>query len=484
MKYKNILLIFVVLSFSCNKTIPIPIPSPISTSVVKEEDVKFTVTPDNTNGTITTSNDTISLVISVSSKLPLNGLVYSIELKRLDTPLIIYKVDSNSLQNLLKIKLTGLYVKANYNISVTVTSKSTITNYSNQNLQVTKTLKSSYDMLMSSQWMSIPNGYATYSEFDYNRDGTLDVLEFKGYDISVPYTWPGPKFYKNNGTMLIPDNVNINNKRIFSSKILTGDYNNDGYVDAFLLTGMDAAGCNSCSTPLIPLYILTNQNGNGFKVDSLNYLGAWYTGCSGDIDQDGDLDIITFTIDHRNGLTNKVFLNDRKGNFTTKNSEIDNIPFSDVSELIDMNDDGYPDLVINDNTNTPPYTKYVRIFWNDKQGNFTLSNSTSIVIPKNMFLNQLLAHDFDKDGYKEIVLILFHNMDNDSEIQIFKTKDNKIFTNASSQFFSDNKITTVVPLQGLLSISDIDNNGFIELFNIDKNKNLRWEWNGSSFIRK
>ena len=476
-----IFLLIVVLLFSCSKTLP---PSVPLIPVIQEESIKFTTSLDNINRSIITSNDSLNLVISVSSKLPINGLIYSIELKRLDTPLLIYKADSNSLQNSIKINLTGLYVKANYNISVTVISKSTSTNYSNKILQVNKTLKSSYDILMSSQWLSIPNGYATYSEFDYNRDGTLDVLEFKGYDISIPYTWTGPQFYKNTGTTLVPDNVNVDNKHIFSSKILNGDFNNDGYIDAFLLTGMDAAGCNNCRTPLIPLYILTNQRGNGFKVDSLNYVGAWYTGCSGDIDMDGDLDIITFTIDHNDGKTNKTFLNDGKGNFTVKNSDIDKLPFTDISELIDMNNDGYPDLVINDNTNTPPYTKYVRIFWNDKQGNFTLLNSNSFVLSSNMFLNQLLAYDFDKDGYYEIILTLFHNTDNGSEIRIFKTKDNKIFTDASSQFFSDNKLTTVVPLQGYLSISDIDNNGFIDLFNIDKNKNLRWELTGTSFMRK
>ncbi len=471
----------IVFVFACSKT-EVPVTPPVV--VVPEEAIKFTLTPDNTNGAFLTSNDTLSITVNVSSKLPASGLIYSIELKRLDTPLSIIKIDSSILQSSLKINLTGLYVKASYSVSVTVTSKSTSTNSSIQTLQVNKSLKSSYDMLMSSQWLMIPSGYASYSIFDYNRDGIPDVLEFQGYDISVPYSWPGPFFYKNTGTSLVADNLSINNKHIFSSKILPGDFNNDGYVDAFLLTGMDAAGCNNCGTPLIPLYMLANQGGAGFKVDSLNYVGAWYTGCSGDIDGDGDLDIITFTIDHRNGLTNRVFINNGKGNFTVKTSDIDNLPFTDISELIDMNNDGYPDLVINDNTNTPPYTKYVRIFWNDKQGNFTLANATSFVIPSNMFFNQVLAYDFDKDGYKEIILSLFHNADNGSELQVFKTKDNKTFTEVSSQFFSDNQLSTVVPLQNYLVVSDVDNNGLIDLFNIDKRKNLRWEWNGTVFIKK
>lgn len=471
----------ILFSFACSKT---EVPATPPTPIVQEEAIKFNFTPTASNGNIVTSNDTINISISLNSKLPTNGVIYSIDVKRLDSAISVYKIDSSSQQNSLNINVKGLYVKSSYSINVTVTSKSTASNTSSQSIQVIKNLKSSYEMIVSSQWMPIPNGYSTYSELDYNRDGLPDLLEFQGYNISIPYTWPGPFFYKNNGSNFVPDNVSITNSHIFASKILSGDFNNDGYIDAFLLTGMDAAGCNNCASPLVPMYLLNNQHGNGFKVDSVNILGAWYAGASADIDNDGDLDVIAFTIDHRNGKTNKVLLNDGKGNFTPKSSDLDNLPFTDNSELIDMNNDGYPDLVLIDNTNVAPYSKYIRIFWNDKQGNFLLTNNSSLLISSNMFVNQILAYDLDNDGYKELFVSYSHINDNASELLVYKTNDNKTYSDVSTQLFTDNKFNTVVPLQGILSISDLDKNGQIDLFNIDKNKNVRWEWNGTVFIKK
>ena len=40
------------------------------------------------------------------------------------------------------------------------------------------------------------------------------------------------------------------------------------------------------------MYILKNNKGTGFLVDSLNYKGVWEAGSSADIDADGDLDIL------------------------------------------------------------------------------------------------------------------------------------------------------------------------------------------------
>lgn len=43
---------------------------------------------------------------------------------------------------------------------------------------------------------------------------------------------------------------------------------------------------------------LTNVQGREFKVDTLDYQGVWNAGTTADIDKDGDLDVIAFTIHH------------------------------------------------------------------------------------------------------------------------------------------------------------------------------------------
>lgn len=336
------------------------------------------------------------------------------------------------------------------------------------------------------QWLSVPSGYASFAQFDFNNDLLDDIVVFQSYDMRIPYTWPGPSFYNNIGGSVVPASIKLDNKRLYASVILTGDFNRDGFTDMFLLTGMDPAGCTGCRDPLAPLYVLTNVQGREFKVDSLNYQGVWNSGATADIDKDGDLDVIAFSIHHEYGdsIENKVFINDGKGNFTTKQSDLNKIEFADNAELVDMNNDGYPELIVNDIPSWKvswnpayPHLNRFRIFWNDKQGNFTESNTTTIPIPDPMYTTQIVAHDLDKDGYKEIVLPLSRS-DGGWELQVYKTKDNKTFTEVTKQLVTDNIFNNISKL-GHVAVTDLDNNGFLDIFIKDRSKNLRWELNNN-----
>ena len=102
---------------------------------------------------------------------------------------------------------------------------------------------------------------------------------------------------------------------------------------------------------------------------------------------------------------NRVLLNDSKGSFTYKPSNIDSIAWVDRAELIDMNNDGFVDLLINDvysPTNT--YANRFRILWNNKKGDFNQNNSVTISIPNDFYVTDINAHDINGDGIKEIIL--------------------------------------------------------------------------------
>ena len=71
------------------------------------------------------------------------------------------------------------------------------------------------------QWLNIPNGFASFVQFDFNNDKSDDVIMFEGYDVNVAYTWPGPTFYS--GNPLTKINLPIDNKKIFGSKLIAAD---------------------------------------------------------------------------------------------------------------------------------------------------------------------------------------------------------------------------------------------------------------------
>lgn len=46
------------------------------------------------------------------------------------------------------------------------------------------------------EWLDIPDGYASFVQIDYNKDGKDDIIKFDGYDVNIPYNWPGPQFFR------------------------------------------------------------------------------------------------------------------------------------------------------------------------------------------------------------------------------------------------------------------------------------------------
>jgi len=350
--------------------------------------------------------------------------------------------------------------------------------------QVNK-LKTSYELSNNSQWLKVPGGYASFAQIDYNKDGLDDILQFQGYDLSVPYTWPGPFFFRNSQSGLVHDTIQLNNKKLFAGKTLVADFNGDGQLDAFLLTGMDPAGCSNCPDPVFPLYSMINRDGKSFKVDSIKYYGVWRNGTAGDIDNDGDIDVIAFSTHHKYnyGIFNRLLINDGKGNFTYQTSNLDSIGWVDRVELIDMNKDNYVDIVMNDvYSPTNVYANRFRVLWNDGKGNFNQKYSTTILIPNDLYVLDINAYDIDNDGFNELILPM-NDASANWKILIFKSTDNKNFSEVSDKLIENATFLNTPIWDEPISIYDLDNNGKVDVLVNDRNKNLRWEWNGLKLLR-
>ena len=503
---KGILVLFLFAFLACSKKEVIP-EAPI-VPVVVEEPVKFTFSPDIASSNFLLTKDTLEFTINVSSKMPSSGFLYSIAITRVDTALNIYKLDSTISQNSLVVKTGGFSVKANYSIKITISSKSTSTNSANQSFQVSRGriyknyIKNSYELSNFDTWFSSAQLYKAdgskypnnpfideqSTQIDIDGDGQEDLLYYEGYDLNIsPTPNPPPSVFMNTGVALKQTNyTGPSIKDPHGTKILVGDFNNDSLPDIFSNVAVD---------PPFGAFPFLNDNNhlllnskNGFaSVKEFPDQGFWYTGCSGDIDNDGDLDIIAFNFHNQsNGVKSRIMWNDGKANFTNDFTGVGDIPVVYQSEFADINNDGFLDLVIVFVPTTfPSRVNDFRVLWGNGKG-FSLTNSTAINISGEWYLMNLDFTDLDADGTKEIIASGNYNNPLGSGppiyfISLFKSADKgKTFSDKTSQYIDNNTAGRFYHIR----VQDIDKNGQLDIFSGEKKDNIRWEWNGSKFIRK
>ncbi len=503
---KGILVLFLFAFLACSKKEVIP-EAPI-VPVVVEEPVKFTFSPDIASSNFLLTKDTLEFTINVSSKMPSSGFLYSIAITRVDTALNIYKLDSTISQNSLVVKTGGFSVKANYSIKITISSKSTSTNSANQSFQVSRGriyknyIKNSYELSNFDTWFSSAQLYKAdgskypnnpfideqSTQIDIDGDGQEDLLYYEGYDLNIsPTPNPPPSVFMNTGVALKQTNyTGPSIKDPHGTKILVGDFNNDSLPDIFSNVAVD---------PPFGAFPFLNDNNhlllnskNGFaSVKEFPDQGFWYTGCSGDIDNDGDLDIIAFNFHNQsNGVKSRIMWNDGKANFTLDFNGVGDIPVVYLSELVDVNNDGFLDLVMVFVPATiPSRVNDFRVLWGNGKG-FSLTNSTAINISGEWYLMNLDFTDVDADGTKEIMASGNYNNPSGTGapiyfISLFKSADKgKTFSDKTSQYIDNNTAGRFYHIR----VQDIDKNGLLDIFSGEKKDNIRWEWNGTKFIKK
>jgi hypothetical protein len=112
---------------------------------------------------------------------------------------------------------------------------------------------------------------------------------------------------------------------------------------------------------------------------------------------------------------------------------------------------------------------------------FNINNSSTFVTPTGFSLENIHSADLDKDGFDEIILGGNDGIVSKYLIEVYKSDDKgKTFINKTSQYF-DNNVSS--KRFDAIRLQDIDGNGKVDLFGTDKKDNIRWEWNGSKFIK-
>lgn len=198
--------------FACSKT-EVPATPPVV--VVPEETIKFTTNLDT--GTYNVA-DTLPLVISVSSKLPSTGIIYSILTTWTDSSKQIFKLDTSLTVSSLSLNVPGLKKTGAYSLSVTVTSKSTSSNSLNKSISV------------------VNNPLGRFMGYKVDQ-AALSLSKQKDF---------GRSYWRNSGVMMdliidvfqkpLATNTFAVSQNFWGGAlqaITTGDFNNDGYIDVF-----------------------------------------------------------------------------------------------------------------------------------------------------------------------------------------------------------------------------------------------------------
>ena len=357
-----------------------------------------------------------------------------------------------------------------------------------------------YDLLMEKNGYDMGKyavGYPeVYADFDF--DGYVDVMFAPSlYENQGGYGDVELWFFKNTG-----NNIDFTQEKLSidphlgtfnAAQAILGDFNGDNKPDVVY----SEAGRDIYLGPgTTPTMLLSTQDGYLMK-DITNTSVSYGGGASGDIDNDGDLDVILGGLD---ALT--IFYNDGNGNFEEKIQYADEAlnlnPVNDIIELveienpsggsflnlklIDINNDGFMDMI-------GGYDKFRRINTIYYGNGVDFSKDRITVLPYTNewdALHNINFYDIDGDG--ELEIIAGRSTGNGFEgfyLEAYKKVGDEyvilenIFDNSSAR-----DIRWIMQM----SISDIDNNGKIDIYCRDKGHlgygEYRWEWNGTRFEKR
>ena len=344
---KVLLALGILMLCACSKVDKVTPPTPVT----QEEAIKFTT---NLDTGIYNVVDTLPLIINISSKIPTAGIVYSITAIWTDSSKQIFKLDTSAATSSLNLNIPGLKKSGNYNLSISVTSKSNASNTLNKSISVINNFLSRFQGYKVDQVALALSKQKNFGR-DYWRNSGLmmDLI------ISV--------FQKPLATNKFAVEQNFWGGAL--QAITTGDFNNDGWIDIFNAGGAYAGNGSSFAflmwDPIKKsFYDTTLFNDKSFKT----FGGNRHTCVPIYLNDDNYVDIVIYD-NGDEGIPNspdepiRIVLSDGKGMYDLKQIETSEkeLPIwkKEHGDVGDLNEDGIPDLVIVSN-------QFVYIYWGKK----------------------------------------------------------------------------------------------------------------------
>lgn len=247
---------------------------------------------------------------------------------------------------------------------------------------------------------------------------------------------PGPDFWlgTESGELVRSNELFIDNREDPGMSLGRGaqvaDFNNDGVLDVFINdhgTGGDDGWRDS--------YFLSQPNGTWLESSDThlshpNFKNFSHGGTTGDIDDDGDMDVV---VTHTGPLTHNThhrlmcWMNDGTG-FLKKRGCGGH--FSFAIELGDMDGDGDLDLFQGGLEKSEcKHCAITGIVWNDGRGNFNKHNTTRLPQHGEIYFNvpEASISDLDGDGDLDLVLSRAGHLYGGTAVSIIENLGNKKF---------------------------------------------------------
>lgn len=321
---------------------------------------------------------------------------------------------------------------------------------------------------------------------DFNGDGYFDIMS---QGIAPDGTYVGYDFFINNGD----DTFNIDNSFFNSEfksdkarKTIIGDFNGDNKPDVVRISGQHGYLDNSNIT-------LSKSDGSYIisKIEVVP-ITQYHGFASGDIDNDGDLDLFFGSPGDDQGFA----LNNGDGTFIWKKSTDVILNQTDGAkeqvqtvEIFDFNNDNNLDLIIGGQFNIrqgQPYLDGPTILWGDGTGYFDFNNKSEVFnlnqIPTTNTgdtcnLDDFVFGDINGDGLNEIILMFYICMDEGwgSLLEIYSPNSDFEFERVTPSILPDNIARGV-----WLQLRDIDDNNKLDIVETEL-PSWRYEWNDSQF---
>ncbi|MCU0962913.1 MAG: VCBS repeat-containing protein [Pirellulaceae bacterium] len=357
-------------------------------------------------------------------------------------------------------------------VGVQAGAMAVLLNTSSQPLQIARSSAAhagtSYELRKSELWFNrqTSNQYPAVYPFshvgyaDIDKDGDTDLLQtFSDNDRLFPV-----KVLRNTGQGQFADVTAavITGPQLGTTttrKVISGDYNLDGWADFFVLGhGVDAPPFPG--EP--PRLFLSNGAGKLADVENALFLtGFNHAGASADIDGNGSIDILV-------GRTGAPFLllNNGQAQFTLDTVRLPpDISFIS-SEFADIDQDGYIDLLVD---GYEPDGVPTRIYWGRSNGLYRAASSFTIPpVPHWGVILDFAIEDIDGDGRRDVIVNRTGSTD------IYEGRYLQILRNSADRTFVDETATRIILNQDLrpfdfLRAQDFDADGDVDLFVDDRN---------------